>query len=85
MVSAEMMSEPSRDTLSRWWSPLQWLRIACSAWVDQAWYWQNVRPHLRGRKQGWGLFGQAVLGATLASALAATAVRSGRCRVTRPA
>jgi hypothetical protein len=49
--------------LGRWWSPAQWLRLVYGVWADQLWYWWTVRPRLKGRRQGWGLLVQALLGA----------------------
>jgi hypothetical protein len=57
------------DDLDCWWSPGQWFRIVYGVWIDQLWYWQNVRPHLRGRTQGWGIFAQALLGTSLLAAM----------------
>lgn len=54
-----------RDALARWWWPGQWLRIVYGVLIDQVWYWQNVRPRLRSRVEGWGLLVQAILGTML--------------------
>ncbi|HLF26954.1 MAG TPA: hypothetical protein VJG32_11505 [Anaerolineae bacterium] len=59
------MNTESRDPLSRWWWPGQWLHIVYGVWVDQLWYWKNVRPQLHGRRQGWGFVIQGMLGAVL--------------------
>ena len=56
-------NEQITDDLNRWWWPGQWLHIVIGVWVDQLWYWQNVRPRLQGRTQGWGIFAQSLLGA----------------------
>ena len=58
-------TQPQPYDFSRWWWPVNWLRIVYGVWVDQLWYWENVRPLLRGRKQGWGIFAQGMLGAVL--------------------
>jgi len=59
------MNNEAEDALSRWWWPGQWLRIVYGVWIDQLWYWQNVRPRLRGRLRGWGIWTQGMLGAGL--------------------
>jgi hypothetical protein len=68
-MNQETRNEQTTDPLSRWWWPGQWLRIVYAVWVDQAWYWQNVRPRLHGRSQGWGIFVQVSLGTWLAVAI----------------
>lgn len=64
------------DSLPRWWSPIQWLQIVCSIWCNQLWYWQNVRPKLRGRKQGWGIFLQTTVGATFIGLILSLVIKS---------
>jgi hypothetical protein len=38
-----------------------------AVWVDQVWYWQNVRPRLRDQKQAWGFLMQGILGTMVVS------------------
>jgi hypothetical protein len=62
------------DSLSRWWWPGQWLRIAWAIWTDQLWYWQNVRPQLQGKRGAsffvQALFGGSIFGSTLTAMIA---------------
>lgn len=37
------------------------LPVLYSVWVNQLWYWQNVRPQLQGRKVGWIFFLRATI------------------------
>ncbi len=50
---------------ARWF----WLRIVFGVWVDQGWYWENVRPRLQDRAQGRAIFTRCALGATAVSVL----------------
>ena len=59
------MNDDIGDEFARWWWPGQWLHIVYGVWIDQLWYWQNVRPRLRGRTQGWKIFVQGMLGTAL--------------------
>jgi hypothetical protein len=51
-------NELEKPLTPAWW-PLNWLKLLYVAWFDQAWYWRNVRPRLRGRRQGWSYLLQA--------------------------
>jgi hypothetical protein len=66
MQAREMSNnnQTEEKKLAKWWWPGQWLRIVYSIWLDQLWYWQNVRPQLYGLS-GWKLFVQAMLGTLL--------------------
>ncbi len=61
------LNNNTKDPLTRWWWPGQWLHIVYGVWIDQLWYWQNVRPRLRDLQQGWKILSQGFLGAILAS------------------
>lgn len=78
-MSEETLDQEPSDALSRWWWPGQWLRIVWGVWVDQKWYWQTVRPRLHGRKQGWEIVIQSLLGGSLV-ALAFSPVARGVLR-----
>ncbi len=67
------MNDKTKDPLARWWWPGQWLYIVYGIWIDQLWYWQNVRPRLRGRLGG-PLYIQGMLGATLVVTFATLAI-----------
>jgi len=64
-MSRETHNQETGNTLSRWWWPGQWLHIVYGVWVDQGWYWQNVRPQLSDWKRGWGILVQGILGTVL--------------------
>lgn len=55
--------------LLQWWWPGQWLRLVYAVWVDQRWYWEQVRPLLDQPRRRWLLTAQALIGAALVVAL----------------
>ncbi len=57
------MNDRTKDPFACWWWPGQWLHIVYGIWIDQLWYWQNMRPRLHGRTKGWGIWAQGMLGA----------------------
>ncbi len=59
------MNDKTQDPLARWWWPGQWLHIVYGVWIDQLWYWKNVRPRMQGWRQGWKISIQGLLGAAL--------------------
>lgn len=63
------MNDKTKDPFARWWWPGQWLHIVYGVWIDQLWYWQNVRPLLtkENKKQGRSLYVQGTLGIILIS------------------
>jgi hypothetical protein len=69
-------NKETANALSRWWSPGQWLHIVYGVWVDQVWYWQNVRPRFSNRRQRVSICIQGLLGTALAS-LVLSAVLGG--------
>jgi hypothetical protein len=64
----------SKECLSPWWWPGNWLRIVWGVWVDQLWYWQYVRPCLDDRRQSWRIFLQGMLGTLLVTPIYAAMV-----------
>jgi hypothetical protein len=63
------MNDKTRDALTRWWWPGQWLRIVYGMCVDQVWYWQNVRPRLGNWPEGRKVLIQALLGNAVVTVL----------------
>jgi hypothetical protein len=59
------MNDDIGDEFARWWWPGQWLHIVYGVWIDQLWYWQNVRPRLHNWKPRCGILVQGILGSTL--------------------
>jgi hypothetical protein len=59
------MNSKTSDTLSRWWWPGQWLQIVSGVFIDQVWYWRNVRPLLKDPAKRVNIFIQGLLGANL--------------------
>jgi hypothetical protein len=55
----------SQNTLIAWWKPANWLKLAHSVWIDQAWYREHVRPKLDDAQQRLRFNIQAILGNTL--------------------
>jgi hypothetical protein len=66
------MNDKTKDPFARWWWPGQWLHIVYGVWIDQLWYWQNIRPLLTkvSREQRRSLIVQGALGAMLISLVA---------------
>jgi hypothetical protein len=48
-----------------WWKPANWLKLAHSVWIDQAWYREHIRPQLDDAQQRLRLNIQAILGNAL--------------------
>ncbi len=68
------MNDRTKDPFARWRWPGLWLHIVYGVWIDQLWYWQNMRHRIYGRTKGWGVWVQGMLGAGIAGiALAAFA------------
>ncbi len=55
----------TQDTSMIWWHPTNWLKLAYSVWIDQAWYREHIRPNLDDAKQRLRLNIQAILGNAL--------------------
>lgn len=63
-MDEEVFSQKATKLLNKWWWPGQWLRIVWAVWVDQLWYWQNLRPWLQGKREA-SFFVQALFGGNI--------------------
>ena len=58
--------QPSWHALNtRWWSPLQWLSIVATIWLDQERYWHSLRPVLQRNRSGLSVLVQGIAGTLL--------------------
>ena len=67
-----MTLEPTPKVPPPFWNPLNWLRLLIGVWINQLWYWLNIRPVLGDWQKGRSILFQATLSIYLSSCFLST-------------